>query len=214
MHERLADDARRAVVSAREEAEGLGHSEVGTEHLLIGLLSRGSTAAAAALVANGATLVSVRGKVIEARASRTGPLPTGRPADLPLTDRANRALDRAARLSLRLGRDEVECEHILASVLDVEGTAGQVLRGLGVDPESVRRALNSAPPPAQVDRDAKAPPGTAAHQPVQPLCATCGSPLATTLDRVPVTVAGSDPPVRVAVFCCRACGTALGVERD
>src|SRR4051794_15788167 len=39
MFERFTDRARAVVVTAREEARGLGHPFVGTEHLLLGLLA-------------------------------------------------------------------------------------------------------------------------------------------------------------------------------
>jgi hypothetical protein len=45
------------------------------------------------------------------------------------------------RLANRQRQDHVEPEHILLSVIQVEGRAGQVLRGLGVDPARVRTAV-------------------------------------------------------------------------
>jgi ATP-dependent Clp protease ATP-binding subunit ClpC len=119
----------------------LGHGHVGTEHLLLGLLIQAGSAAAEALHASGVSLAPGREKVIEALASRaTAPAP-GAGDQVPLTDRASRALDRATRLSLRMGSEVVGSDHVLLSVLDVEGTAGQVLRGLSVDPSVVREAL-------------------------------------------------------------------------
>ena len=43
MFERFTDRARHAVVAAQEEARRLGHTYIGTEHLLLGLLARAAT---------------------------------------------------------------------------------------------------------------------------------------------------------------------------
>lgn len=199
--------------SARDEAHRLGHPHVGTEHLLLGLLAESGTSAWDALIAAGATLVSAREKVVEALASRTTSLPPRSTQDLQFTDRASRALDRASRLSLRAGSDYVNCEHILLSVLDVEGTAGQVLRGLAVDPDAVRQALTSPPSsPATLASPAPPPPTSARPEATGPRCGTCGSPLATSLNRWTLAAGSGESMTQVEVFYCTVCGTALGVE--
>ena len=40
MFERFTDRARRVVVLAQEEARGLNHNYIGTEHILLGLVGR------------------------------------------------------------------------------------------------------------------------------------------------------------------------------
>jgi ATP-dependent Clp protease ATP-binding subunit ClpA len=205
MLERLSPNARSAVTSAREAAFSLGHHQVGTEHLLIGLLAQADNAAAVALAAAGASLVSVREKAVEALASRSTHVPVVGPADLPFTDRASRALDRAGRLSLRLGADQVECEHILLSVLDVEGTAGQVLRGLGVDPEAVRHLVATGSSPLEATSPSEGDPEAA-----PPLCGFCGTTLS--LNRSTLVVGSGESSESVSVYHCATCGSAIGVE--
>src|SRR3954464_2171918 len=93
MYEGFSDRARRVVTAAQEEARQLGHGHVGTEHLLLAVLVDGSTAASRALVARGATADGARRKVMEAVPAHG----SGAALDhLPLTARAQRALDRAA----------------------------------------------------------------------------------------------------------------------
>ncbi|GAA2794865.1 Clp protease N-terminal domain-containing protein [Kitasatospora sp. CM 4170] len=53
MFERFTEGARRAVVQAQEEAAGLGHEHIGTEHLLLAVLARPEDPAAAVLVEAG-----------------------------------------------------------------------------------------------------------------------------------------------------------------
>jgi ATP-dependent Clp protease ATP-binding subunit ClpC len=63
MFERFTDRARRVVVQAQEEARTLGHSFVGTEHILLGLLSEGEGVAARVLTELGADLEGARRQV-------------------------------------------------------------------------------------------------------------------------------------------------------
>ena len=149
--------ARRTVALAELEAGELGHHRVGTEHLLLGVIANAGTAAAGHLSEAGVILAAARHKVSEA---------LGTPAEravrpvgpLPRTRRAARALGRAVRFSHARRAEAVESEDVLLGVLDVEGTAGQVLRGLGVDVARLRAAVATYPTSADatspVARDA------------------------------------------------------------
>lgn len=219
MLERLGGDASTAVALARNEAASLGHRQIGTEHLLLGLLGTPSSPAARALIVSGASLASARQKVREALASRAGTssVTPSAAADLPLSDRATRVLDRAGRLALRTGHDQAGCEHVLVSLIDVEGTAGQVLRGLGVDPDAVKAALESPREPAASagppTREAPPPPSTAVR------CGHCGEPLETRIRAALIPVAPAETPAQpgaaagVEVFYCSGCGAAIGTGR-
>lgn len=212
MFERFSPEARDAVSRAGDEARGLGHGHIGTEHLLLGLIGATGTTSAQALIGAGAFLLPAREKVIEALAARSPRSSAGTGADLPYTDRAARALDRSGKLALRMGSEQVRCEHILLSVLDVEGTAGQVLRGLGVDPEVVRSLILSGRPASPAPAE---PPAATkeSHGPRPgPICASCGSTLATSLGRAAITIAGDPPAHRVDIYYCTVCGTAVGAR--
>ncbi|HEX5265790.1 MAG TPA: Clp protease N-terminal domain-containing protein [Acidimicrobiales bacterium] len=204
MDTRLSDSARAALDHAEEEARRLGSGLVGTEHLLLGLLGDGGNRAARLLLAAGATLDGCRSKVTEL----AGP-PGAKPksGQLDLTDRARRTLERADRLSLRLRTDHVEPEHILVPLLDVEGRAGQVLRGVGVDVSLLRDAAandtTAAPTPVAPAPET----GTAS-----PRCGGCGSDLSGGLAHRPVTSRGSGRgSIEVVVVHCPGCGTTVGV---
>ena len=65
---------KRTLEISLEEAEGLGHSYVGTEHLLLGLIREGEGIAAQALAALDVRLESVRAEVVAlARGDRPDP---------------------------------------------------------------------------------------------------------------------------------------------
>jgi hypothetical protein len=142
--------ARRAVARAEVEARELGHDHLGTEHLLLGLLTSQSSTARV-LTNAGVTLTAARHKVSEAvGAPPDAPPPAG---PLPRTPRVERALGRSIRFAHARGSDLVGSQHVLLGVLDVEGTAGQVLRGLGLDVDRLRMTLDRLPvtPPGAVD---------------------------------------------------------------
>ena len=73
MFERFTQDARRAVVGAQDEARGLGHGWIGTEHLLLAVLGDESSPVAATLREVGLTPDTVRAEVRR----RLGPVDDG-----------------------------------------------------------------------------------------------------------------------------------------
>ena len=124
---------------AQEEARLLGHSFIGTEHLLLGLIHEGEGVAARALESLGVTLEAVRQKVAETLGGPGSAEPSGSP---PFTPRAKKVLELALRESLQLGHDFVGTEHLLLGLVrEGEGVAVQVLAMLGADPLRVRWAV-------------------------------------------------------------------------
>jgi ATP-dependent Clp protease ATP-binding subunit ClpC len=195
--------ARRAVEAAEVEARGLGHDRIGTEHLLLGLLAGETTAAAEALKAAGLTLAAVRHKVGEAVGPSGGAGTTG---ELARTARAERAIARSVRFSHARHADTVATEHLLLGVLDVEGTAGQVLRGLGVDLDRLRASLDGTEPGPAPEPPAPAPPAGAR-------CGGCGSVLAGRVAYEVLEAEGPRGQRDVVVLACAECGHVLGVAK-
>ena len=65
MFERFTDRARRVVVLAQDEARSLNHNYIGTEHLLLGLITEGEGVAAKALESLDINKDAVRAAVID-----------------------------------------------------------------------------------------------------------------------------------------------------
>src|SRR5689334_7473145 len=63
MFERFTDQARELVKAAQEEARGLGHGFIGTEHLLLAMLRPASGATATILADAGLTAERVRADI-------------------------------------------------------------------------------------------------------------------------------------------------------
>jgi hypothetical protein len=139
MFERFTDKARQAVVLAQEEARRLGHPEVGTEHLLLGLLAvYGESAATRTLTGLGIPLDDLRGQV-EARIGRGEGAPSGH---LPFASQNKKALELSLREALQLGHNYIGTEHILLGLVrEGESGAAQVLAGLGADLDAVRQEV-------------------------------------------------------------------------
>ena len=198
--------ARRALSLAEREARALGHDRVGTEHVLLGLLTEEDGAAAEVLLGTGVAIAAVRRKVQEA----VGPSQGGG-SEPTSTARASRAIGRAPRFARDAGATAVGSEHLLLAVLDVEGTAGQVLRGLGVDVEHLRAALGARPLVTGTSGTATAPaPETAAEEP--PRCASCGAPLDGGVQATVVTASGHGEATDAVLLSCPVCGTVLGAR--
>jgi ATP-dependent Clp protease ATP-binding subunit ClpC len=128
MFERFTDQARRVVVLAQEEAQTLGHAYIGTEHILLGLLSEGEGMAAQALGTLGITLAATREQVAEVIGAGTGQ-PSGH---IPFTPRAKKVLELSLREAQRLGDSSIGTEHILLGLArEGDGVGMHVLERLG-----------------------------------------------------------------------------------
>jgi ATP-dependent Clp protease ATP-binding subunit ClpA len=196
--------AKHVVSLAMIEAQGLDHSRVGTEHLLLGLLADGDGAAARVLREAGASLAAARHTVAEVVGADVES-PDGEV--LPLTARAQRALGRAGRFSRQEREHEVTAAHVLLGVLDVEGLACQVLRGLGVDIASLRNAVvaSGADVGEVIVTDAAV---------MRPRCPQCRAALDDTVaEALIATRQDGRATSRVSVVYCTGCGTTLGVLR-
>ena len=66
MFGRFTERAQKAILLAQEEAKGLKHNYVGTEHLLLGLVAEAQGVAALALKESGVNIDNLRKEVIKA----------------------------------------------------------------------------------------------------------------------------------------------------
>jgi len=136
--ERFTDRARRVLVLAQEEARLLDHGFIGTEHILLGLLSERDGVAGRALTQVGVSLDAARAQVKESIGLSGGP-----PAEsVPFTPRAKKVLELSLREALRLGHNYIGTEHMLLGLLrEGEGVSAQVLANLGAEPGRVRHTV-------------------------------------------------------------------------
>ena len=134
MFERFTDKARRVVVQSQEEARRLNHNYIGTEHILLGLLSVPDTVAIAALDDLSISLQQTR-TTVESIIGVGQSEPEGH---LPFTPRAKKVLELSLREAQRLQHDHIGPEHILLGLVrEGEGVAAQVLDRATGRPDAV-----------------------------------------------------------------------------
>ena len=135
MSERFTQRARQVVVLAQEEARGLNHNYVGTEHLLLGALRLDGGVAVDVLDRVGMSLEAVRDEVT--RIVGLGAQATSGP--IPFTPRAKAVLERSSKESRNLGDGAILSEHILLALVHVSGGVGaRILFDAGADATSLR----------------------------------------------------------------------------
>ena len=135
---RFTPRAQSALRLAQESAEELGHSYVGSEHLLLGLLREEEGAAHRCLAEQSVTRDKARDVIVRL-------IGAGLPGLAPpqgLTPRAKRVIENAVGESVRSGSGYVGTEHLLLGILRESGTmAMRVLQTMGADPKKLQAAL-------------------------------------------------------------------------
>ena len=130
MNYRFTENAQAALNAAAESASKLGHTYIGSEHILMGLLYKGTSIAANLLAAKGITYE----KVVEAIGESIG---TGEPLDGVLpesTPRAARIIEGSAELARMTGQSFIGTEHILMALLkESDSVAVRLLKNEGVN---------------------------------------------------------------------------------
>ena len=138
MFERFTDRARRVIVLAQEEARGLQHNYIGTEHLLLGLIHEGDGVAAKAMEMSDIGLEPARAAVIELIGEGEKPVE----GHIPFTPRAKRVFELSFREALQLGHNYIGTEHLLLGLLkEGDGVAAQALHKLGADLSQIAKAV-------------------------------------------------------------------------
>lgn len=138
MFEYFNEKAIKAVMFAQEEARRTGHSVVGTEHLLLGLIGEATATAALILKELKVTLHESR-RVIEGMTGRG----TGySPVNIPFTPKAKKIFEQAFQEARQLGEQAIAPEHLLLAITtDPESLAAKVLIMQGVDLMGLRSLL-------------------------------------------------------------------------
>jgi ATP-dependent Clp protease ATP-binding subunit ClpC len=139
--ERFVQSARQVVVRAQEEARGLGHAYIGTEHVLLGLLHEDG--AGRVLGDLGITADDVRGDVVKIVGSGDA-APAGQ---IPFTPRAKKVLELSLRESLVLSSNHIGPEHLLLGLVrENGGVASQILYARGASARRIAGAVLASLP--------------------------------------------------------------------
>ena len=137
----FTEKGSQALSLAIESASNLGHTYIGSEHILLGLLKEGSGVAAAALKQKGVTPEAIQQKLVETVGQ--GMSTELSPNDF--TPRSKRILELAMYEARRLGQSYVGTEHILMALLkESDSYAVRFLSELGVSPKELYQDCLSA----------------------------------------------------------------------
>ena len=129
MIDRFTAKARESINLAVQAAEELGHSYVGTEHLLIGLLEEGGGVAARVLSENGVK----KEKVISLVSQLISPDQTVRMEESGYTPSARRVLENSYKEAVRFKARLIGTEHLLISIIrDNDCVASRLLNTIGI----------------------------------------------------------------------------------
>ena len=133
--ERFTQRARRVLSLAHQEAEQSRNNNIGTEHLLLGLMDEEGGVAGRVLRELGMTSDRVR-EVIRRVTTNSSSFDPNR---VELASETQQVLEHAVDEARRLGHHYIGTEHILLGLVRVDSTAMEVLRRLGVTAEQIRR---------------------------------------------------------------------------
>jgi len=138
---RFTPRARTALELAQQCARDVPHDYVGTEHILFGVIDEGSNLAITVLKSLDIEPGDLRAELVGSMGKAT----KRRDGTIPFTRLAKRALESTATEALSLGHNYIGCEHLLLGVLAIEeGLGSQVLRRMGLELRTTRRAVVSA----------------------------------------------------------------------
>ncbi|MGJ7922953.1 ATP-dependent protease ATP-binding subunit ClpC [Neobacillus sp. LXY-4] len=137
MFGRFTERAQKVLALAQEEAIRLSHNNIGTEHILLGLVREGEGIAAKALYALGLGAEKIQ-KEVENLIGR------GQEASQTIhyTPRAKKVIELSMDEARKLGHSYVGTEHILLGLIrEGEGVAARVLNNLGVSLNKARQQV-------------------------------------------------------------------------
>ena len=137
MTKRFSDGARRIISNALLFAKDMGHSYIGSEHLLLGILKE-DCVSARLLCERGAEAAVIKKKII-------GIVGSGCKTTLSTDDMTpicRRIILRASIIASGERADGVDAEHLLSAMLREECVAVRLLRECSVDTDELKELLD------------------------------------------------------------------------
>jgi len=130
--------ANGAMNAAMETAGAYGHTFVGTEHILIGLLKQEDSVASTVLHRIGITVDAMEAKLVQAYGKGIPAAPN--PNDF--TPRSKRVIQNAGAQAIKFGHEYIGTEHLLLALLsDTDSYAVKFIVDSGADPAALCDAV-------------------------------------------------------------------------
>jgi len=160
----LSPRTKKVIELSIDESRRMGHSHLGPEHILLGLIREGEGIASGVIESLGVSLPTLRMKVLELLGlSGTPPSPTYAPPPTQargygpfnrFTDRAKRVLALAQDEAIRMGHTYIGPEHLLlglarlAEIAQADPSMKRIFDTLGLTLEQIRTELGKVIPPS------------------------------------------------------------------
>ncbi len=143
MKENFSKGVQKILKFAKEEAVRLGHSYVGSEHLLLGIIKDSKGNASSILTAIGCDLEEMKAMIEEMAKPSGGTMTLGH---LPLTRRAERILRTTFSEAQTMEMDLANQSHLLLALSrEEEGLATEILSAFSVDYDLLSTFITTGP---------------------------------------------------------------------
>ncbi|MFC1925249.1 ATP-dependent chaperone ClpB [Chloroflexota bacterium] len=138
---KFTEKAQESIFTAQKLAEEKNNTELDTEHVLYALVDQSDGIAPQILLKMGIDVEQVKQQISE----ELDRLPRAHgPVRISMSQRLNKVLDMAKKESEHLKDEYVSTEHLLISVTEQgDGAAGRILKGQGINKDSIYQALTS-----------------------------------------------------------------------
>src|SRR5690625_158428 len=137
MFGRFTERAQKVLALSQEEAIRLGHNNIGTEHILLGLIRESDGIAAKALNELGLEVKQIQEEVEKLIGKGSQPMQS-----IHYTPRAKKVVELSQDEARKRGHPYVGTEHILVGLIrEGEGVAGRVLHNLDVNLTKARQQV-------------------------------------------------------------------------
>ncbi|MBQ3182323.1 MAG: ATP-dependent Clp protease ATP-binding subunit [Clostridia bacterium] len=138
MSNRFTKGAQNSLNKSLYFARELGHTYIGSEHLLMGITSEMDSAAAKLLAEHSVSFEAV--KKVTAQIAGTGGGSSVTPNDM--TPRTKRIIENSSYEAMRHGQSYIGTEHLLLALINESDCVGvQILNTLGVDTNDLHREI-------------------------------------------------------------------------
>ncbi|MDP2360035.1 MAG: ATP-dependent Clp protease ATP-binding subunit [bacterium] len=148
MNSKFSAHVQKVIQFSREEALSLGHDNIGTEHILLGIIKLGEGTAIQILQNLDADPPLVRERILERVESNENLMKIG---NIPFTKKAERVLKATFLEGRSFNAEQVGTEHLLLAIAkEDDGVAGQVLGSFGISYTTIREqveGISGAAPP-------------------------------------------------------------------
>ena len=132
--------AQNTLRNAQRFAAELGHTYIGSEHILLALIAEKDSVASKILQARGLTVQRVKDEIVSISGAGSG----SAPGAVDMTPRTKRIIEGSAMESVRMGQGYIGTEHLLLALIAERDAIGtKMLEAMGVPPADLKQEILS-----------------------------------------------------------------------